>query len=206
MRLTKSLREDICRDALKKAPITKLISNLKSEIYDFSDEFRIHLLGGKEAERKLNAFIKRVNKQIKSSGITAVALDVCTRSYMTIKYGNEVHSLYFAPGERNERNYLEYPQRIVHSYKVVNLAEHPAWEKVFGKLQRRLEDAEKQQNDLRTDINASLNSVTTVKKLLDVWPEAAELIPEKVSAATNLPAIPVISLNQAIGLPSKVAA
>jgi hypothetical protein len=46
--------------------------------------------------------------------------------------------------------------------------------------------------------NAIMASITTVKKLLEVWPEAEAYLPEEPPKVDNLPAIPVASLNEMI--------
>ncbi|MFA2284800.1 Nmad5 family putative nucleotide modification protein, partial [Escherichia coli] len=53
---------------------------------------------------------------------------------------------------------------------------------------------------------AALNSVTTVKRLIEVWPESKELLPKEADkASTALPALRVEDLNKMIGLPSEAA-
>ncbi|MFT7963069.1 Nmad5 family putative nucleotide modification protein, partial [Salmonella enterica] len=48
--------------------------------------------------------------------------------------------------------------------------------------------------------------VTTVKRLIEVWPESKELLPKEADkASTALPALRVEDLNKMIGLPSEAA-
>lgn len=61
---------------------------------------------------------------------------------------------------------------------------------------------DKQRSALTANVRAAVQSVTTIKKLLEVWPEAAELIPEAVAPAKQLPALQREDLNAMIGLPS----
>lgn len=58
-------------------------------------------------------------------------------------------------------------------------------------------DAEK----IRAQVHALIDPVTTVAKLLKVWPEVRELLPPGLEHGKSLPAIPVADLNAAIGLP-----
>lgn len=46
-----------------------------------------------------------------------------------------------------------------------------------------------------------LNSVTTVKRLLEVWPEVEAFVPKNPEQLNNLPAIPLAQLNSVLGLP-----
>ncbi|EOX6590414.1 Nmad5 family putative nucleotide modification protein [Escherichia coli] len=70
-------------------------------------------------------------------------------------------------------------------------------------LQQKLEAKKK---DIESNVWAALNSVTTVKRLIEVWPESKELLPKEADkASTALPALRVEDLNKMIGLPSEVA-
>lgn len=54
-------------------------------------------------------------------------------------------------------------------------------------------------------VEAVVNSVTTERKLLKVWPEAKELLPKasEIAQKANLPALRIEELNSIVGLPSK---
>lgn len=55
---------------------------------------------------------------------------------------------------------------------------------------------------LQKDVEAAFKMHTTVKRLLESWPEAAALLPPaQAVAAAPVPAIPVEALNSRIGLP-----
>lgn len=57
---------------------------------------------------------------------------------------------------------------------------------------------------VKENVKAAINSVTTVAKLLKIWPEAKELLPAEVEEAKDrLPAIKVADLNALVGLPSE---
>ena len=51
---------------------------------------------------------------------------------------------------------------------------------------------------LRREVRGVLNSVTTVKKLLEVWPAVAELLPDPAKPEAALPAIQLDKINAAI--------
>ena len=56
---------------------------------------------------------------------------------------------------------------------------------------------------VKTSVKAAVHSVTTVAKLLKIWPEAKELLPTYVEESKDqLPAIQVADLNKLVGLPS----
>jgi len=59
-------------------------------------------------------------------------------------------------------------------------------------------------SNVRENVKALVYSVTTVKKLLEVWPESMELIPTNVAKqVVQLPSIKIEQLNALIGVPSE---
>jgi hypothetical protein len=81
-------------------------------------------------------------------------------------------------------------------------ADHPLTVEfeALGTIEADLND---RRNKLKYDVRAMVNSVTTVARLLAVWPEAKELIPTYAVQPKNLPAVNVEQLNSAIGLPTE---
>ncbi|AUW07804.1 hypothetical protein MC52_025005 [Klebsiella michiganensis] len=70
-------------------------------------------------------------------------------------------------------------------------------------------DEEQKLNSRKKEIEATvwaaLKSVTTLSRLVEVWPESKELIPENVdSAKVALPALKIEDLNRLIGLPTEL--
>lgn len=69
-----------------------------------------------------------------------------------------------------------------------------------------IEAEQKVINDLRTsvksEVTAMVNSVTTIKKLLEIWPEAKELLPPDEQVKSTAMVASVDNLNTMIGLPS----
>lgn len=62
-------------------------------------------------------------------------------------------------------------------------------------------DLELKRRDLRTKAMGVLNSVTTVAKLVEVWPEVSDFLPEENSGPEGgVPAVLISDLNQAFGL------
>ena len=55
---------------------------------------------------------------------------------------------------------------------------------------------------IAAQVMATLNQFTTVKKLLEAWPESKDLIPDNVDEVKSLlPVVQVQDLNCLIGLP-----
>ena len=69
--------------------------------------------------------------------------------------------------------------------------------KKFLKLNKKQEALSKDKRSVRRDANTLLDSVTTDGRLVEVWPEIKEVIPDIVAAA-KMPMIPVGDLNRRI--------
>ncbi|EGN7597853.1 Nmad5 family putative nucleotide modification protein [Escherichia coli] len=58
------------------------------------------------------------------------------------------------------------------------------------------------ETEIIQNVSAALNKVRTVKRLLDVWPEAKELLPTDAPPVPLAPAVHRETLNEMIGLPT----
>lgn len=97
--------------------------------------------------------------------------------------------------------YLEMPKArpvfySMHSSitKLVYTTDH-VLSKEFSALQEEETALYKSKQQLTDTTRQLMNSVTTIKRLLEVWPEVAEFLPSDTEQTANLPAVPVESLN-----------
>lgn len=73
-----------------------------------------------------------------------------------------------------------------------------------AKLMLEEDELHKELHEASGKAEAVIGSVTTIKKLISVWPEIEEFIPESSKReATNLPAFPIEDLNKSFGLKAK---
>lgn len=70
----------------------------------------------------------------------------------------------------------------------------------FDALYREIKSDE---TDIRQNVTAALDKARTVKRLLEQWPEAKELLPAEDAVVPLPPAIRREALNEMIGLPSE---
>ncbi|EJX4187903.1 hypothetical protein QB759_004637 [Salmonella enterica] len=70
----------------------------------------------------------------------------------------------------------------------------------FDALYREIKSDE---TDIRQNVTAALDKARTVKRLLEQWPEAKELLPADDAVVPLPPAIRREALNEMIGLPTK---
>ena len=70
----------------------------------------------------------------------------------------------------------------------------------FKEHRQAIDAFNKKFNELRTEITGLLYSFSTVKTLIEAWPEVAPFIPDAI-APPKLPALPIAALNEKLGLP-----
>ena len=79
-----------------------------------------------------------------------------------------------------------------------------------AKLQGDREDLKSEMSSLRTQTRATLDTASTIQKLIVIWPEieafASPFLQEEKAAAVLLPVVARERLNDALGLPPGVAA
>lgn len=63
----------------------------------------------------------------------------------------------------------------------------------------KIDKINEDKDNLRSSVRSIVQSVTTIKSLLEVWPEATKYIPERVTKEPKqLPALPIADLNEMI--------
>ena len=103
--------------------------------------------------------------------------------------------------------YLNTPLRITGSmgYYFTRQAVSPETYKKFTSLAQERDQLEKDKDDFKYQVYAVLNSVTTVKKLKEVWVEVSDIVDRNInpnaSNAQYLPATTITYLNSIIPLP-----
>lgn len=112
--------------------------------------------------------------------------------------GQRFTHVYFGERRRIAKSH-EYNAARVYDAKHPLTARYDAWKKAQDDL-----DAEK--SKAKSSAEAVLNSVTTVKKLIEVWPEVEQFArPFAVESSSRAIALPIRELNARLGLPPQTA-
>lgn len=189
-RLNQSIREAIVDAAIAKAGINERIKANAARRLDWNDRVRVQLNGMTDAEldalsAEYKALLARIPKHL---GYDYQI--VGKRTYGAVNLAGITVRLDF-----DSYRYLGYDAGTL-------LAGDPLVDEFYA-----LEDEKKQLTDekqvLEAQLRGLLDGITTIKKLLEVWPEARELLPATEAKAANLPTVLVSSLNAAIGLPTE---
>lgn len=117
-----------------------------------------------------------------------------------VSFGGDFTRVYFG-----ENRLLSYGHRSnaarVYDDKHPLSVRHAAYRSAKNQL-------EEEQSKAKSSAQAILDSVTTLKKLIEVWPEVEPFVEDfkQTSSGRYLPALPVQDLNARLGLPKKEAA
>ncbi|EHG4046955.1 hypothetical protein J4486_005597 [Salmonella enterica] len=203
--LNKAVKEIIVDNALAKAGIPQRKKALRAARADWAERVRLAAIGGPEAEaevlkteKKIAALIAKLPEELRASS-TFVRKDYDI--YLNLA-GSRV-SAYFNGNYRSYEQGEPDPIRKIAPYEYTLLADDPLVTEFYGfdALYREIKSDEA---NIRQNVTAALDKARTVKRLLEQWPEAKELLPAENAIVPLPPAIRREALNEMIGLPSEV--
>jgi len=194
-RMTNWLKEKIVESALAKTDLSKRRKAWQKDRYDLAEKFRVESLGGAEQCAKIEALCKSIEQQI-----IGVPEDV--RGNFGFRYHYQMYRMNLAGMRVN----LDFSGTGAASrlapYSATFTASHPLVEE-FLQSENVGREIDADEEAIKRKVGALLNTCTTVKRLLDVWPEAKELLPAKLQESkTQLPMVQTSELNSIIGLPA----
>lgn len=107
----------------------------------------------------------------------------------------------------NEKKRVPYSNYCGSNPSAVVIEDHPFFEKldalqmVVTERKEELDVIKQQRAQLRAEVGAVIGTVTTIKRLLEVWPECKNFLPDVNSAPSGLPPAVLISeLNKKLGV------
>ncbi|AXD71505.1 hypothetical protein LHY41_000300 [Salmonella enterica] len=202
--LNKSIKEKIVDNALAKAGIPQRKKSLRDARADWAERVRLAAIGGPEAEaevlkteKKIAALIAKVPEELRTDNMI-----IRTRADIYLNLAGSCVCAYFNGNYRAHES--GQPDHIckVTPYEYTLLADDPLVTEFysFDALYREIKSDE---TDIRQNVTAALDKARTVKRLLEQWPEAKELLPAEDAVVPLPPAIRREALNEMIGLPTE---
>lgn len=203
-RLNNKIREAIIKNAIVKSGVVAREDELIARRAKLADDVRLFAIGGADAEKKLDSEFEKVRKQLKKldDGFFKYTSYPSPRTDydIDVNFAGRAARLYFNGLEHNQGKAV-YKNYITGNRVVIT---------VDNQLNDEFDEIEIEQrtvNDLRAhvkaEVTAMVNSVTTVKKLLEIWPESKELLPPEEQVQSTAIVANVDNLNTIIGLPSE---
>lgn len=201
VRLTNAVKDSIKNNALAKAGIFKQKEELKTEFNQLALDVRIEALGGEDKAKKMELVLEVAISNLKMLR-EEVNSDIGTynskNSRIIPAFAGQRTTLYYGNDRDDNEIRLLTPSRD----KCLFSVDHKL-SKRFEKLTQKESKIKEKEAEINANVQAALNSVTTIKRLIEIWPESKELIPTDISkASVSLPALQVEDLNKLIGLPT----
>ena len=183
-RLTKEIKEEICRNAIEQSPANKELAKVNDNL----SKLALDVFNDTATNKRLEEFFEireRIEKLPFEGGY------FYEKSYIRCNFGGMYYSLH-APEDIIFFEFKEIP-----TYP----AEHE-FTKKFLQLDCERESLKNRIKSLQAEIMAILNSCTTLEKLQKVWVESVNFLDgvEIDAIKTNLPAIKIADLNEKLGI------
>jgi hypothetical protein len=214
-RLTIDIREQIVENAIVKSGLPKRQAALNSKRAKWAERARVKALGGKAKLEKIVKIIDEIDRLTKLLPESVLDKRLYARidNYIIAEIGGQRHVVFFNGAKQVSHGFKRYSDKEEVLKMTTNgnpkfSTDSKEAKLYFGYIDEQT-DIDGAKETLKAQVRAAVNSVNTVKQLLDVWPEAKELIPEQVlkpNPKKGLPSVPVADLNKAVGLPSKAKA
>lgn len=184
-RLTKEVRKIICENALAQSPIKEKIKTVKQKL----EQLALEIYKDKVTSEQQKEADEMVEKMA-SLPFTPNYGVFRNQSYLTCSFGGMC-------------NYLDLPEsgRFYEIPRSDYSAEHK-FSKKFNELDQEKIKLLEQLDDTRQEIMAVLNSCNTLKRLLEIWPEASNFLNgvDIVTSKVGLPAVMIEDLNKKLGV------
>ncbi|EOI1119927.1 Nmad5 family putative nucleotide modification protein [Klebsiella oxytoca] len=205
IRLTNAIREQIAKNALIKSGIVAALEALQVKRHEVARDARVFAFGGAEKTAKADKAYEKLEKalsELRESGCSAYASSGLSSSIYISISGRQLGWCPYGNDAKGGDILQVTPNRDLCRFG----AEHEITKR-FDEIINEEQKLNDRSKEIKATVWAALNSVTTLKRLVEVWPESKELIPENSdSVKSTLPALKVEDLNRMIGLPTEEAA
>lgn len=204
MKLTNTIKQQIIANALARAGIPAREEALRARRAAWAEKVRIDACGGAEAEAKLVELRDRV-MELANGVPDALRRDgeiIQTDTDISVNVSGLRVRVWWCGAMRYDDAIRPIKRRIAPPNHMIT-ADNPLTAE-FHEMHNEQEAIRADRDTLTANVSGALSNITTDKRLLEAWPEAAELLPDQVATtSSNLPAVRVDELNAMIGLPSE---
>lgn len=193
LRLNKSDKEYVASKARQLSPMNLVLAQVHEDRKAIAETVRVELLGGITKANRYDELLKQ------AFAIREELPDEVRAYSVGINHGNSFN-VYL--DVNRERVYLQLENDCVVPESWTTLKpSHKCYQALVNSVDQT-NAIEKQLQELQSTVYASIASITTVKKLLESWEEAKDLLPQHLlQPKAQLPALQTKQLNKLIGLP-----
>lgn len=217
-RLNKTIREKIIDNAVTASTIPASRKALIPRVIALAEKVRIDILGGVEVAQELDKYAAKVKalplgpikqewtKDFKFTKRCCVCLVVGSYKMRVGLNGELYNTDYDGVNDLEGRSYLLYVGADTYlNFPADNDTSYHPESELGAELLEIIDAVKSLKTDeevLRARVSDVVHSVGSVKKLLEVWPNAKDLLPPSEAKVFHAPAvIDTKSLDQLIGLP-----
>lgn len=205
VRLTNAARDEIVKAAVTKSGFPKRIEEARTALEDIKMECWIAAFGGLKAYRRLCDRFETIEEKISELRKSGVNVPSLSSGHTWSNSKLNLAGMQVPSPDMNWVSDKFKDLRVIYMYdgKPTLTADNPLVQK-FLDAEKALEDLKSSRQQIKDNVQAVVYSVSTTKRLIEVWPESAELIPREVEVVrAGLPAINFESLNASIGITSE---
>jgi len=206
-RLNKSIREGIINNAIAASGVNTRQDALITRRAKLADDVRLFAIGGAGREAELNSAYNKAVKYAKTNSVeNFIEIEVSrSESYdIEVNFAGRAICLYFTGKSEHCYSGRVFKPYVNTNYRnrVAITADNPLNDEfdAINKEQRIIDDLRTQ---VKFEVTAMVNSVTTIKKLLELWPESEDLLPAGEKSQSTALVSDVNKLNTMIGLPKE---
>lgn len=196
-RLNKDIRSDIVQNAVDKAVSQRKdnLTTLRKEIANEAYKMATKDVDEPKLVKKAKRLIEELSQVLDADVINAIEANTLSQRIRVNYNGQRIDARF--DGARlsvtGVSHWFNKGFPVPANTRLADMCDN------FFKEEARIKEISE---SVRANVRATVESVTTVKKLLELWPEAAELLPETESKGAALPVVQRDQLNTMIGLPS----
>lgn len=200
MKLSKITKEAILNAALKKAGIPEKKAAIRARYAEWAEAVRVRYVTAEQLQ-----LIEAARLASNAVDTTLINYRFQPKTSNAIEYANvsgQRRTVYFCGAVDPSFRDKDVPRKIAPDRGEVTLnAGDPMVEQLYS-IDNDAKQLKSEIEQLTASLWAVLNSATTDKRLIEIWPEAVAFIPAAEKANTpQLPALPIAELNKLIGLP-----
>lgn len=197
MRLTKEIKAAILDAALVKAGIPAKQQVIRVQYAEWAEAVRVRSITPAE-EVEMDRICAEAKVITRKNPNFRVSDEAQSRIYLNV--AGQSRKIFFNGNADADDSTKSVFKRVAYHQQPLT-GDDPMAEKLFA-IDHAAVLLSAEIAQLKASVNAVLGSVTTDKKLIEIWPESAAFIPSpKDAGKQNLPALPIAELNKLIGLP-----
>ena len=192
MRLTKAIKDSVTANVIEASGLNERRKANNEREREWGNRVRIAAMGGQAAEDAVKMLLTEVRGRIATLP-PAVRLEVVRGADNLVKWDD---SLWL--NVNGQRHYVALGERVISPNHIKAITADSAFGQEWQEIINERTDIQQAKKRLKAEISGILCQATTVNKLLKVWPEAKDYLPEAEKPPAPVPAVRIGAVNDRI--------